>query len=597
MRPIKLKNYEQEIKTYEQQLNQLQRQFKLLGFGKLLHVAFVCWFIYQLFTGVEGARFLSISGFFATLLTIFWIKQARIKEKINHANGLLAINKRHINRISGKWVNFADIGSEFIDANHPYSSDLDIVGKKSLFQFINTTHTWHGRNRFASDLLAANYTSEKVNKRQEAILELSEDIIFSNEAEFRFEKIGVFSASSFIADRLNNQDDFMKHNALKALVLYGPMVVFFFVATTWFIGEVQLMTIGGVLLILQGIIFLMTTLKTTHYLNDVSGLSYNLGAYSGALKLISSRTYQSEKLNHIKRTLHDDKAAAAAAIKELDIIANGANLKRHFFPWLLFNMFLLRDLTTALRFEAWKKKYASFAPAWFEALGEFESLLAFSHLKNVLTTVCIPTLTMDKLMTGSSVGHPLIANEKRVLNDVYMNDNIFIVSGSNMSGKTTFMRTIGINIVLAKAGAFTCATHFTTAPFNVITSMRIADDLSEGVSTFYAELINIKKILKLAQTDALTFFLIDEIFRGTNSTDRLYGAKAVLEKLASEGVLGLITTHDLELCELTKHVPTITNYNFKETYTNNEITFDYKLRAGISSSTNAKHLMALMDIL
>jgi len=165
-----------------------------------------------------------------------------------------------------------------------------------------------------------------------------------------------------------------------------------------------------------------------------------------------------------------------------------------------------------------------------------------------------------------------------------------------MSGKTTFMRTVGVNLVLARAGSFVCAKEMTASQLNVVTSMRIADNLSEGISTFYAELKRIKTMMALAKENAKTMFLIDEIFRGTNSVDRLIGAKTVLEKLNELGVVGMITTHDLELCEIVNQLPRIKNYSFSEQYLDHEILFDYKMKAGVSKTTNAKYLMQMMDI-
>ena len=234
---------------------------------------------------------------------------------------------------------------------------------------------------------------------------------------------------------------------------------------------------------------------------------------------------------------------------------------------------------------------------WFESLGKFESLLSFSHFPNVVRNTTLPTITLGKEVTAKEIGHPLIKNDLRVCNDVQIDNSIFIISGSNMSGKTTFMRTLGINLVLAKAGGFVCAKDMHVSQLNLMTSMRIADNLSEGISTFYAELKRIKGIMEMARIDENMLFLIDEIFRGTNSVDRLIGAKTVLERLNEQNVIGIITTHDLELAQETKEIDRIRNYSFNEHYTDSEINFDYKIKKGVSTTTNAKFLMKMMDII
>jgi DNA mismatch repair ATPase MutS len=200
-------------------------------------------------------------------------------------------------------------------------------------------------------------------------------------------------------------------------------------------------------------------------------------------------------------------------------------------------------------------------------------------------------------MEAQELGHPLIPNDMRVNNDTACKNNIFIISGSNMSGKTTFLRTVGINLVLAHAGSFVCAKQMSFYVTQIMTSMRIVDDLNEGISTFYAEIKRIKGIIELAGKELGMFFLIDEIFRGTNSVDRLNGAKTVLSKLDKIGALGIITTHDLDLCEMVNSYSRIKNFSFSEDYRNNQIYFDYKLKVGKSTTTNAKYLMEMVGIM
>jgi DNA mismatch repair ATPase MutS len=242
-------------------------------------------------------------------------------------------------------------------------------------------------------------------------------------------------------------------------------------------------------------------------------------------------------------------------------------------------------------------KYSHIAESWFLALGEFESLLCFSNLPNVCGNTCLPDLTTGKIISAKEMGHPLIPNASRVNNDVSCNNNIFIVSGSNMSGKTTFLRTVGINLVLCRAGSFVCSKQMRFSAMEIMTSMRIVDDLNEGVSTFYAELKRIKAIIEFSKQTPDMIFLIDEIFKGTNSVDRLIGAKTVLSKLNEMGAIGIITTHDLDLCDIVSQYPRQKNYSFSEYYHDDEIHFDYKIKPGKSTTTNAKYLMKMIGII
>jgi ABC-type lipoprotein export system ATPase subunit len=533
----------------------------------------------------------------AAILVVFWIYHEKLKEQIKYGEGIIKINWRHLDRISGNWSGFADVGSEFVNHDHPYGSDLDIVGKKSIFQFLNTTHTWHGRQKFVADLLSPHYSDEEIIQRQVAITELSEDISFSNHIEYKYSQIGVHAGTKLIAKRLKNATPFMKNNALKLLVIYAPLGVLLFSGVAVLTGATFLYPAVAILAICQLLVWVLSFLKVANYLEDVAHLSYNLNEYSEVVNALQSRHFKADKLKEIQKCLVNSDRSAALAIKELGQISNRASLRRNVVVWMTLNIILLWDLTTAIRFEAWKQKYAGHAESWFISLGEFESLLSFSHLPNVINETCKPTLVGNKIVEAKNLGHPLITNEKRVSNDVACKDHIFIISGSNMSGKTTFMRTIGVNLILARAGSFVCAKEMNCSQLELMTSMRIADNLSEGISTFYAELKRVKGIIAKARKEPQMMFLIDEIFRGTNSVDRLVGAKTVLEKLDELGVIGIITTHDLELCDISNDYLRIKNYSFSEYYHDNEIHFDYEMKAGISTTTNAKYLMKMIDII
>ena len=594
---MRKEEFEQQIKKYEEILAQQSRTFKMIGYIKLGHVLFMGWVIYLIFAGNASMTTLIICAIIAVILVAFWIYHEKLKEQINYGEGIVQISWRYLDRITGAWMGFADTGSEFINHDHPYASDLDIVGKKSVFQFLNTTHTWHGRQKFANDLLNLAYCDEAIKARQAAINELSEDVAFSNHIEYKFSQIGVHAGAKVIAKRLENKTPFMKHDFLKLLAIYMPLVVLFFVGFVFLTDLTVLYPVVAILVLCQLLVWIGSFLPTAKYLEDVTHLSYNLDAYSEVIHELQHRNFKSEKLKEIQKCLANSEVSAGIAIKELGQISSRANLRRNVIAWMTLNVTLLWDLTTAIRFEAWKRKYAQHAESWFIRLGEFESLLSFSHLPNVTKEACLPTIVGDKTVCAKKLGHPLITNEKRVSNDVACKNNIFIISGSNMSGKTTFMRTVGVNLVLARAGSFVCAEGMNFSQLDIMTSMRIADNLSEGISTFYAELKRIKGIIEMARANPEMMFLIDEVFRGTNSIDRLVGAKTILEKLDELGIIGMITTHDLELCEIATDLPRIKNYSFSETYTDDEILFDYQMKAGISTTTNAKYLMKMMDII
>jgi DNA mismatch repair ATPase MutS len=316
------------------------------------------------------------------------------------------------------------------------------------------------------------------------------------------------------------------------------------------------------------------------------------------LKLLEKENFESNKLNSIKEILFDGEYSSILAIKELDKITERINLRHNnALIYLVFNGLFLWDYECVFLLENWKNKYGLEVKKWIEAIGEIEALSSLGVLMQIDDRISFPTIDNSRLrvISAEDLGHPLISNSERVLNNINIDNSILIITGSNMSGKTTFLRTIGINLALAYSGGPVFATKMSCPILEIFTSMRVTDDLKNGISTFYAELLRIKDIINYAKKDKDIIFLIDEIFRGTNSEDRILGAKNVLGNLNKIGIVGAITTHDLELCVLDKY-NRIKNYHFSEQYKDNKIHFDYKIKLGKSTSTNAKYLMRSVGI-
>jgi len=593
---MKKKEFSDRIENHKDILKKYTAISDIVGYVKLFAILLLGLILYFLFARNFPTE-LIVTGLIALAVNIaLWVYHYKIHEKISFSNSIIAINGRHLDRISGKWTAFPDIGMEFINHEHPYSGDLDIVGQKSFFQFLNTVHTWHGRQAFVNDLLHPYYSKAKLLDRQEAIAELSKDIDFSNHMEHYFSKIGLHSSVQKLVDELKDKRIFIKSKILKTLLMYAPPVTFISIAAIVLFRQENLYSLAVTIVTLQAVIWIIGMLKTQSYLSGISRLPYKLNVYSEVIAILRNKEFDSKLLKQIQAQLGTTEFSAEQAIKDLSKISDKVSVRNNALIWIVVNVLLLWDLECSIMFEKWKMKYAPVAQSWFLALGEFESLLCFSNLPNVCNNTCLPSLTNEKAIEAQALGHPLISNDIRIDNDIACKDNIIIISGSNMSGKTTFMRTIGINMVLARAGSYVCARTMSFPLIELMTSMRIVDDLNEGISTFYAELKRIKGIIELAEKEPRMIFLIDEIFRGTNSVDRLSGAKAVLSKLNKMGALGIITTHDLDLCEIANQYSRIKNYSFSEDYLNNRIYFDYKVKPGKSTTTNAKYLMKMVGI-
>ncbi len=516
----------------------------------------------------------------------------KLKEKTNQ--GLVNIHNMNLQRLDGSWNTFTDTGSEYVSYEHAYATDLDIVGKTSLFQMINSTHTYFGRKQLASDLLNPTYTIPEIEIRQQAIQEISDAYVENANVEYACSNVEHDVLFETLLQDIKEETSYFKHvSSYKALlVLRICTIIICFIAA--FTHTNYIVLLCALLLTLQLFIWLANHKKATSYTNLVKEVSSSLQAYVPMIQEIINMPYQASRLLEIQQELVRSKQA----VRKLAAIASNVNQSQNALANFILNLFWLWDMKNANDLDLWKKQYSQHIDNCFSYIGEYETYLSFANLKRNVSKTCLPTLTKHtQVIQAIQIGHPLLTNASRVCNDFDLHDEIMIISGSNMSGKTTFLRTVGINMVLAKAGSFVVANKMTCPLVNIISSMRIADDLHAGISTFYAELQRIKKIIDLGHVDPYTCFFIDEIFRGTNSVDRLYGAKAVLKQLNQDKVIGFMTTHDLDVCTYEDTYPRIVNYSFNETYKNDEMYFDYKLRTGISKSTNAKFLLHKVGII
>jgi len=585
------------IDKYTLQLEIDNKTFNTIGYVRIVFVIIMAVCVFFLFSNWFSIEIFLLSLVVFVINIVFWIYHYKLDDKIKYGKGIVAICNEHISRITGKWRSFQDNGDEFVDESHPYACNLDIVGAKSFFQYLNTTHTWHGRQRFASDLTNPTYDISKLQERQKAIQELSQNIEFTSTIQYYLSHIKTSSIEVQLANELSDSQSFLRHRVIGYIIRYGSIIscaLFLsgLIMQHWWLGLAGfLMTIVQSIICLKGRQF-----NPIKYLGVMNHISYKeLNKYVTAMNFIINHEFSTRELNRIKSQLHE----ALMAVKSLEKISNMLNFKYNPILYFFLKYFLSWDNRVALMLEEWKYKYHCQGGVWLDVIGEFESLVSFSHFPNVCKNTILPDIIeSDKnIIKADNLGHPLIPNINRVGNDICMENEIFIISGSNMSGKTTFMRTVGCNLVLARAGSFVCADKMVCTFFDVFTSMRINDSLDQGVSTFYAELKRIKRIIEMAQCeDQRLIFLIDEIFKGTNSADRLMGAEAVIKQLNTLGVVGMISTHDLELCNLASIHSRIKNYSFTELYQNDSACFDYKIKKGSSKATNAKFLMEMLGL-
>lgn len=530
--------------------------------------------------------------FLVLFLFLIWMHR-RAEGQLRAAQTLVKINQRYLDRINGPWVMFDDDGREFAEFDHPYTNDLNIFGPKSLFQWTSVAHTYWGRHQLYTLLADPPKESESILARQRAVKDLADRPNFCQELECRGLMTGAAS---------RNPEDLLRYAeeppALgKTIKIIRTLPIFSAALWGLYIPGWIPVYLPVVLLLVQTFIVFGVYKRISMPLSRVYSFKESLQSFRSMLELIEREPFQNTYLSGLKEELFYQELSASAAMNRLESISNAIDLQYSIYH-LVFNIIFLWDIQCAIRLAAWKYRYGQRVRRWLEVIGTLEALSSLSVISHVHPDWTFPEIGMPgQKITARSLGHPLLDPERCVRNDIEIDNYSCIVTGSNMSGKSTWLRAIGTNLVLTYAGGPVCACRFGCSIMDLYTSMEIRDDLLKGVSTFYAELTRIKMILDHSRQGRPMLYLIDEIFRGTNSLDRITGAQVVLRNLSHNGVIGLISTHDFELCDLeNEQWANFKNYHFEEQYTNGQIEFDYKLRPGRCTTSNARYLMNMVGI-
>jgi DNA mismatch repair ATPase MutS len=548
-----------------------------------------------------GVLFFLIFGF-----VVLDIRHKKILRRIDYATILLSLNENSVKRLHNEWTGFPDTGAEFSDENHSYASDLDIFGKGSLFQLINCTTTWLGRRTLAGFLSQSLKSAAPVQRRQEAVTELASNPGWRQ----RFQTEGML-----LANKIQDPDPLWRWGAkynpfycqptLKIILRVLPsLTILAIIAANLHLPGSGRSIIPGyipwIALLIQLLLLLPGRKKRHQALDIVYHYRNTIKTYERLFKHFEHHRFQSSLLKSLQTGLRNASGQTVSQqIAQLDKIADWIANRYNGLFYLFLNILTLWDYQCLVAIESWKKESGRHLPEWWNVLAEVEALsslaiLRFDH----------PDWVYPKFTTGTpqykakGMAHPLLP-ETRVANDLNIIPPVsaLLITGSNMSGKSTYLRTAGINLVLAYAGAPVCASEFRCSFMDVHSCMRISDNLEKNISTFYAELLRIKEIVAAVQTGKPVFFLLDEIFKGTNSMDRHTGAEVLIKQLISQGALGMVSTHDLELGRLeTEMNGRVKNYYFREFYKDDQIHFDYTLRDGVSTTRNAMYLIKAVGI-
>jgi DNA mismatch repair ATPase MutS len=536
-----------------------------------------------------------------TFLIFYYLvkRHQKINRELKRTSCKIEINQRHLDRMSDDWTTFKDDGKEFLDVNHSYANDLDIFGPKSLFQWMNETNTFHGRQALQRLLAIPGKDADLIKMRQQAVRELAEKSDFCEELQCEgMLAVGSSNNPDLLMRYVKDAKPLFKGRWMKAGSFLVPCLTIIGIIAAVISESVLSFYLVIFLILFQVSITGIGYSRVSKILDTVHRFRASIKNYEKLIKIIETQEFEAPELSKMQRELKHKNNSASRGIKKLERIVEAIDLRYNAISYMMLNFTLLWDYHCVFALENWKNEYGVLIEKWLTTIGDFEAVSSLAIIARLNPEWNFPLFNNEKLfLTGEELGHPLLSQEKRVCNNADIRNEICVITGSNMSGKTTWLRTIGINLVLAYSGAPVCATKLECSIMDIVTSMRINDDLGSGISTFYAELLRIKTIIDHSNKQREMIFLIDEIFRGTNSNDRIIGAISVLKSLKKDWNMGLISTHDLELCNLEYDLGIrAANYHFIEHYESGTICFDYKIRQGRCNSTNAKYLMRMVGI-
>jgi hypothetical protein len=531
------------------------------------------------------------AALFVTL--VFWHRQVEVARR--RAERAAAFYERGLARLDNRWTGAGEAGARFLDEHHPNALDLDLFGTGSLYERLCTAGTRKGEDTLAAWLLSP-APRDTIRGRQEAVAELRPRLDMREEL-------------ALLAADLPSGID------LAALVRWGaaPPVL----SGGWAriaAGVLPAATVAAlvawsglgagpapflVALALQGGFALWLMRRVYQVVQPVESAAHRLELFAGVLRCLEQERFTSAHLRDLRRTLDSAGVPPSRRIAHLGRLADWLEAQHNQF-FALFAPLLLWTTQLAFAVEAWRATDGPAIARWLDTVGEFEALCALAAYAYENPLDPFPEIVLEgPLLAGEALGHPLMPVTQCVPNDVYLGGDlrVLVVSGSNMSGKSTLLRTIGVNAVLALAGAPVRARAMRISPLVIGATLRIQDSLQAGRSRFYAEITRVRQLLDMAKGSPPLLFLLDEFLQGTNSHDRRFGAEAVLRTLIDYGAIGLLTTHDLALAEIADRLaPRAANVHFEDHFQDASLAFDYRMRPGVVTTSNALALMRAVGI-
>ena len=591
-----LQVYEQNIAEYNTQVQAIKAKRSVIGWVRL-GIVILTFVAVKL--AWDGDLWVTITAAIVGIACFLYAVSfdTDLKEKLYNLEQLLGINTDEINVLNNNFLTRED-GKRFETPNHPYAQDMDVFGTASLYQYLSRCTAEQSKQLLADKLLQPS-DKQYILPVQQAAKELSGLTTWRQQLQ----AFGLATPINVSTEKR------IKNWLTQPTIFTNPLWL-------WLARIYPIITIACIILSINDIIsqpifyilafiFFVFAFSLSKKIHEtwvlLSKIVPEIDTLYKQLNHIENQPFSSTYMADIKKGIQSDNGLAASKeILQLKAVLNRFDVRLNVFAFYILNTFLLWDLWQLLLLNAWKKKNSASVPHWFTAIAQTEVASSIATLAFNQPAWCYPTIADEHFtLQATNLGHPLIAAAKRVDNSFYLQGigKVSIITGSNMGGKSTFLRSMGVNIILALLGAPVCATAFTVSPVLLMSSMRIADNLAESTSTFYAELKKLKSIIDAVNAGQKIFILLDEILRGTNSLDRHTGSKALIQQFIHRNAVAVTATHDVELAKLITDFPNaISNYHFDVQVENDELYFDYKLKPGICTSLNASILMRKIGI-
>jgi hypothetical protein len=578
-----------------------KREEKLVIFLSLLRLfvftggIIIAWIVFTKSTVFGTVIALFFAVLFLGLLKLFLV----YSEKKDFLSNIARINQNEADALSGNFTAF-DTGKAYSDIKHDFSYDVDLFGESSLFQYINRTVTGYGRDILAGWLSDPFNLSKELINRQEAVRELSikdkwRHKFMASGMKTPLEKDNIPGMVAWLKEK-----ETISSSPLKKVLIFSLPALVFLSVILWVFGLISYTVVTFFLLC--NLIYVAAGLKRTNDIHKSLSRKYDfLSSMNGLLKAFENESFASPVLNDIKHNITGKETSASVSVKKLGRLIQAFDSRNNMIVGFVLNAVLLWDYLSIYRLEKWKTEYRNLFALWLEMIGQVDAYISLGNYAYNNPDFVFPVMSSEgNVFSAKNLGHQLIEENKRVCNDFSLGEKgtVCIISGANMAGKSTFLRTVAVNFILAMCGAPVCASEMKFIPGKLFTSMRTTDSLSGNESYFYAELRRLNALKTRIDAGEPVFFILDEILKGTNSEDKSTGSRLFLQGIIEKGGTGLLATHDTSLGKLERDFPgIIINKCFEIEINGEEIKFDYKIQDGITQKMNAVFLMRQMGIL